>query len=457
MGCAASTAAEARENADTRKVPTVQEMRIDVTTDDCGSERDIAAGSRSRRESLSVAGRRDGGDGPKTPRKRRTTEILIPGAPGPHSRGDGALNDFDAASNGSRTPREVPTGGFADLDGFVFASIEDEGEVLEFVSLVPPRDSHTPMPLGPLYCSSCKNEVKVAEAQFCYHCGSAIEKAPKTETCGPLTLYHFTVKVFRDEKSLLGRGTTGTIYKAIDTMNGQPLAVKECVVDFDDEETVKAMRRELHHLSTLRHPQIVDYYGCRVEASKVMMLMERLECGTLEDVVKRFPQGIPESMVQTFTRQLLSGVVYVHEAGVTHRDIKPANLLLSSSGALKLSDFGSAILHSEGDGQVAGSPAYMPPEVLELLTHRDQLLEYGKAHDVWSVGITVHELLTGAAPWAQLGLNPYALVMQLSSLSFQISPDLSPLARSFLERCLARDRKTRATAEELLSHPFVDE
>ena len=470
MGCGSST--EEKRELDTKVLdrtthPPAPLMQIDVTGDE-GPPNYSAEPlvNRQRRESLTVAPfRRESGardeTGTKSPRRRRTSEVLAASS---------TLDDFDAASNGPRTPRDAAFGsktpcstGFAELEDFAaFAPpLESSFEsVVEFVSLIPPRDAHTPY-LAPVRCGACQAEIRVKEARFCYHCGNTLMQKKSSVgssfTCdGMVTMYHYTVKVFRDEASLLGRGSTGCIFKAIDTMNGQPLAVKECDANLDDEVEVMAIRRELRHLSSLRHPHVVDYYGCRVEDSKVMILMERLECGTLEDMIKKFPSGVPETMVQTFARQLLEGVSYVHEAGVTHRDIKPANLLLSSTGAVKLSDFGSAILHSDTNMQAAGSPAYMPPEVLEVLQHKNCALEYGKAHDVWSIGCTVHELLTGAIPWSELGLNPFALVMKLSSLRFHINDGLSPQAKSFLELCLEHDRAKRATAEELLQHPFVE-
>jgi mitogen-activated protein kinase kinase kinase YODA len=276
-------------------------------------------------------------------------------------------------------------------------------------------------------------------------------------------VYHRQVIMARGDKGLLGRGTKGMTYKAIDAVTGKPLAVKEMELDFTDQQEVRNIRSELKHLSTIRHPHVVEYLGCMVDVDNkiVRILMERLECGTLEDLARQFRSGIPEDVIRAYTVQLLKAVMHCHELGTTHRDIKPGNILLSAAGTIKLGDFGCALVASnnhieEGDVDVAGTAAYMPPEVLELAKQRHRSFEFGVAHDVWSIGCTVHELLTGKKPWEHLGLEPVQLVMKLKHLApFPLDDGMSQIARDFVQQCLQSDMATRPSARDLLEHPFV--
>lgn len=415
-----------------------------------------------------------GGTGGPAPRKRRTSvrtsQFSLMGL-----QKTAHVDDFDVASQETRSPRAPGPAVF--LESFE-RSDDDRAEVIEFVSLLPPAEEwalspsgrSTPGPFNAPRCAGCKTEL-VPKAKFCFECGRRVNGSlPKitddnisnsSDVSTPFSsrkVYHRQVRVSHSDNAVLGRGTNGVIYKAIDAVSGQPLAVKEMPLNLNDTAEVQTIRTELRHLSKLRHPHVVQYLGCMVEDQKVSILMERLECGSLSDMVKQFPGGIPEAVVQTFALQILRAIEYCHQQGTTHRDIKPANILQSASGVIKLSDFGSAIVFSTtnaDDIHVAGTPAYMPPEVLDVLKNKAESFAFGTAHDIWSVGCSIHEMLTGHAPWSELGLEPIQLVMSLKNRTFQISDALSATARSFLTKCLSPDMKSRATATELLQHPFI--
>jgi serine/threonine protein kinase len=173
-------------------------------------------------------------------------------------------------------------------------------------------------------------------------------------------------------------------------------------------------------------------------------------------MIREFRNGVPPEPVSAFTGQLLQAVAYCHNMGITHRDIKPANILQSASGTIKLSDFGSAIVASNVDEtQVAGTPAYMPPEILDVIGNKHLSFEFGKAHDIWSIGCTVHELLTGKQPWSHLGLQPVQLVMKLKSLKFHIEESLPNDAKDFISSCLQTNMMMRPSANDLILHSFV--
>lgn len=410
----------------------------------------------------------------------RTSNLLVPTA---------RMDDLDAASE-ARTPRHnltSPRPSSLHTTPMVFPTFVDnfekeEDEVLtEFVSLQPPPENTSSWTGSS--CIFCKADL-MPRAKFCHDCGKRVQAtsivsakcfledanhcswsmlssgdintSTVQEPNTPRKVYHRQVKVAHRETAVLGRGAKGCIYKAIDVVTGKPLAVKEMTLDFTDPVEVANIRAELRHLSALRHPNVVEYLGCMVEEGKVSILMERLECGSLADLLQHFQGGLPEEAVRTLTAQLLQAVAYCHNMNTTHRDIKPANILQNASGVVKLSDFGSAIVASNVDHvHVAGTPAYMPPEVCDMMKSRSNSHEYGMAHDIWSVGCTVHELLTGKKPWAALGLEPLPLLFKMKDLEFSIDDSISLVAKNFISRCLEKNMRSRATAQELLAHQFV--
>ena len=164
-----------------------------------------------------------------------------------------------------------------------------------------------------------------------------------------------------------------------------------------------------------------------------------------------------------YTKQILTGLSYLHENRVMHRDIKPANVLVDDRGHVKLADFGASKEWSGGEkrsgknfgGALVGTPYYMAPEVVS-----SEKGTVGFASDIWSVGSSVLELLTGSPPWKSKSFkNLAALMYHLGSLTEppEISEKIGDGARSFLTQCLYVDPSRRPDAKSLLEHRFIVE
>lgn len=105
--------------------------------------------------------------------------------------------------------------------------------------------------------------------------------------------------------------------------------------------------------------------------------------------------ALKEAVVKKYTKQILNGLRYLHYNEVIHRDLKAANVLVDRAGVCKLSDFGTAKIVSEMGSEsnsLKGTVNWMAPEVI-------QQLKYGRYADIWSLGCTVYEMVTGKAPW----------------------------------------------------------
>jgi serine/threonine protein kinase len=129
-------------------------------------------------------------------------------------------------------------------------------------------------------------------------------------------------------------------------------------------------RNEAELLERLAHPNVAKFWACEVTKERAMMWMEFLSGGSVAHLIQSFGP-LREDTASKFTGHALSALCYLHEHGVIHRDVKPSNLLVSSSGTVKLGDFGAAASLPEGNGDatmtgIAGTAQYMAPEMLRM-------------------------------------------------------------------------------------------
>ncbi|KAK4755888.1 hypothetical protein SAY87_009645 [Trapa incisa] len=249
---------------------------------------------------------------------------------------------------------------------------------------------------------------------------------------------------------LLGSGSFGSVYEGI-AEDGFFFAVKEVsLLNQGDQgkESIVQLEHEIALLSQFEHENIVQYYGTDKDNSNLYIFLELVTKGSLAKLYETY--HLRDSQVSSYTRQILSGLKYLHERNVIHRDIKCANILVDVNGFVKLADFGLAKATKLNDIKSSkGTPYWMAPEVV-----RPKKLGYGLAADIWSLGCTVLEMLTRQIPYSN---------MEWMQALFKIGrgepppiPDtLSTDAKDFILNCLQVNPKDRPTAAQLLDHSFV--
>ena len=263
---------------------------------------------------------------------------------------------------------------------------------------------------------------------------------------------------------LLGEGAYGRVYAGLNHETGQIMAVKQIAVDTENEkhtEHLKALQREIEFYKTLKHEHIVEYYGAYLDKGQQLMyvFLEYVACGSISSMLKRFG-FFTEALVKIYTKQILAGLVFLHENKTIHRDIKGANLLIDSSGSVKLADFGASrrYANAENSGShlsnsksIMGSVYWMAPEVMKGIGH-------GRNADIWSLGCTVVEMLTGKHPWKEYD-NTWTAMFQIakSESGPSLPKNISQDAREFLQLCFQLDPTKRASAAELLQTRFCTE
>jgi serine/threonine protein kinase len=272
----------------------------------------------------------------------------------------------------------------------------------------------------------------------------------------------------------IGRGSSGHCYNVLHIPSGLRVCVKQ--MQIDDARHRDEIKRELDSLHKTSSRFIVDFYGAffHNDIAKILLVLELME-GSLHEVLK-LKGRLTELQTKAFALQVVSGLKFLHsERHLIHRDIKPANLLFHRSGQVKITDFGVSTGQRSTDPRsvltFVGSILYMSPERLEAKS-------YSYECDIWSLGITLCETVTGYHPYQEdfaqpsEPLNFWGLLQKVhqadperhrspvKSLLAKIPADRRPTNISdavddFVSRCLAYDKNQRSSAEELLSHEWL--
>ncbi len=232
--------------------------------------------------------------------------------------------------------------------------------------------------------------------------GEATEPAPTEDDPTPEVIPGIVLDNRYRLGELLGRGATAEVYRASDELLGRSVAVKVFHRGIGDATTVARQRTEMQVLAKLHHPHLVTVYDAKLgvdhgrdpggsdDDDLTYLVMELVQGGTLADRIT--PTGMSPADVARVGAAVAGALAAVHSYGLVHRDIKPANILISTSGEVKLSDFGIAReLEAErltAAADVIGTAAYLSPE-------QARGAQVGPATDVYALGLVLLESLTG--------------------------------------------------------------
>ena len=265
-----------------------------------------------------------------------------------------------------------------------------------------------------------------------------------------------TEKIFNNRYRIdgtLGHGGMANVYVGTDTLLRRRVAIKVLREQYaSDDDFVKRFSYEAQSAAKLSHPNIVNVYDFGSEDHSYYIVMELVDGATLGDLMRQ-ENVLPEPVALDYAIQIASGLAYAHRQGLLHRDVKPANILVTKDDVVKLSDFGIARAVSEHTlgvtqpGMVMGSVAYISPE-------QAQGHDIDERSDLYSVGVVLYQMLTGALPFT--GDNAVAVALKhVSADAPAIDPKaagVSPAVASIVARLLRKDPRERfASATELAS------
>jgi len=244
---------------------------------------------------------------------------------------------------------------------------------------------------------------------------------------------------------LLGRGGMGLVYRATDTRLGRTVAIKLLRPEVATAEAQRRFLREARAASALRHPNIVTVHDVGREDGRDFLVMEFVDGQTVAQRLRAGPMPFDEAM--NCAIQVAAALEVAHAAGVLHRDLKPQNVMLDSSGAVKVVDFGLAKLPTRQGaaesletniGAVIGTAAYMSPEQAAGSSA-------AAASDLFSLGALLYEMLSG-----RRAFEGSSTAVTLAAVLRDHPPPLPSPAWSAIARCLEKHPERRfASAGEL--------
>jgi serine/threonine protein kinase len=249
----------------------------------------------------------------------------------------------------------------------------------------------------------------------------------------------------------LDSGAMGEVYAARDSRLARDVAVKVLPAALAvNGDRIARLQREARLLAALNHPHIATIHSLEVSNGVCAVVMELIEGPTLSAHVAKRPLAIHRAL--EIARQIAEALEAAHDKGIVHRDLKPANIKLTTTGAVKILDFGLAqgarphehdvSTHDQREGPihervVAGTPAYMSPEQA-----RGERVD--QRADIWAFGCVLFEMLTGHRAFGGSSISETLIAIQEREPDWrQLPPKVPDGIRRLLRRCLERDPKRR--------------
>jgi len=332
-------------------------------------------------------------------------------------------------------------------------------------------------------CHQCKQPL-IPSARFCAFCGAPRQDLGDAETLDalPAPLRGVPTPVGKDANpsksgerfaigevlgdryrilALLGKGGMGEVYRAQDLRLEQEVALKffatAGITDAGIAERTRKLSAEVRLSREVTHPNVCrvhdlaeldvpgDSPSSRVRAP--VLSMEFVSGEDLAGLLRRIGR-MPADKSVDIARQLCSGLAAAHAKGIIHRDLKPANVMIDGNGVAKITDFGLAGLASDvaNSGKAAGTPLYMAPESLRHGQATEQ-------SDLYSLGLVLHELITGKPVFAAASLKDLAEKQAQAILPPSATVrEVDPQVERAIMRCIEREPAMRPTsALEVLS------
>ena len=277
------------------------------------------------------------------------------------------------------------------------------------------------------------------------------------------------LKEIKDFKiiSKIGRGAIGFVYKAFNVKTGALVAVKQIKLSSlhqnIEEKKRKSFRTEIKLLKFMNHPNIVSLLDFDEDENYLNLVLEYMENGSLSALIATVKDGeegcrpFNEILVRSIILQVLHGLEYLHSCNIIHRDVKGANILLDKTGCVKLSDFGVAKLLQEEfkencQNSFVGTPYWMAPEII----YSTEAHKVSCQSDVWSVGCTIIECVTGTPPYAEL--DHYQAFYSIVSDEHPPMPsNVSKECEDLLLSCFKKNPNERPPVSVLLRHKWFRE
>uniref|UniRef100_A0A7S1THS8 Protein kinase domain-containing protein n=1 Tax=Compsopogon caeruleus TaxID=31354 RepID=A0A7S1THS8_9RHOD len=222
------------------------------------------------------------------------------------------------------------------------------------------------------------------------------------------------------------------------------------------ERDLVFLEREVDVVKNINHQNVVKTYDVFETNDELYIVLEYMEGGMLYDIIAEEGSFTEQNAADVF-REMMQGLVYLHDKGIVHRDIKPENILCQNKSwplNVKWTDFGLANFTSSGSNTLetqVGTPHFAAPELL-----RNEM--YGPAVDMWSCGIVLYNMLSGELPFDHES-DPGEIFRQIlqNEVPFptKLWENISPEAKHLVKNLLQKNPEHRLNAHQVLRHPWL--
>ena len=259
----------------------------------------------------------------------------------------------------------------------------------------------------------------------------------------PLHIGHY------DYVRTIGSGSFSVVCLVMERSTHQQFACKVCSRQLIIAKNIfDRFEREVRIMQSFCHPCLVQLMDVVYDQNLIYLIMEYCMNGELFQVIADHGR-LEENLARRMFSQIVDGMMYIHSRDIAHRDLKPENILLDADMNAKISDFG--LCHQVDDKSLlktpCGSPFYAPPEILSSQPYD------GKLSDVWSMGVVLYTMVTGALPWKET--NQIQLFQQIIDANYTIPRTLSPNLRDLISRLMRPDPNERPPVSEIAKHPWL--
>ncbi|MBQ9788486.1 MAG: serine/threonine protein kinase [Lentisphaeria bacterium] len=293
------------------------------------------------------------------------------------------------------------------------------------------------------------------EKMICPYCGKHLDVTdlePFERFHCPLC-DHILQKNIRFERydliKLCGIGGMAKVYEAIDSVDGKTVAIKINNNDiFEENKNAERFIHEADLVSQINHPGIVKIYRGGIFNHKPFLVMEFMKKGNLESLQKNFM--LPDvARILSWLATIAEGLYEAYKIGIVHHDVKPANIMLSEDGEVKIGDFDLAEISHDGvhsNEAAFASLAYVSPE--RLISGSE-----GHAGDIFSLGVSAYELLTGEYPFGNSG-TPEELLKRRENADYMpvkfLNSTIDNRISNLIDRMLAFHIEDRPSYQEII-------
>jgi len=252
----------------------------------------------------------------------------------------------------------------------------------------------------------------------------------------------------------IGKGAVGEVFFATVKDTETKVAIKKLHIERRGRDRLPFILREIDIIATSAHPNIVGFHEAYEMEGELWVVMEYMSNGSLYDMVKLHNRGVKiEEVITSYCiREVLKAVQYLHSRKRIHRDIKVDNVLVNRTGEIKLADFGTAVqltFQRLRRTTLAGTPYYMAPELIQRIPYNEKV-------DIWSIGITVVEMMHGKPPFYDLDPKEALDAIVLKGIDGIVDDKYSEIIKDFVNvHCLCPKPEDRSTATQLLNHPYI--